>query len=170
MRVTAVADCFRRSTSLGIQEITMPIFAGSIRHVRRCGALVATIVCGAMISSASAQQHDHTHHGTTTTTTPAPAPAPADHATHQTTKGAKPALTKTVRAKPKAHQGHAAHATPQHGTPGAAPAEHGAHQQHGGMKAFLGPYAMTREGSGTSWVPDVTPHEGIHGKFGDWTT
>ena len=26
------------------------------------------------------------------------------------------------------------------------------------MKGFLGPYAMTREGSGTSWVPDTTPH------------
>src|SRR5947209_7300510 len=38
------------------------------------------------------------------------------------------------------------------------------------MKGFLGPYAMTREGSGTSWVPDVTPHEGIHGRFGEWMT
>ena len=38
------------------------------------------------------------------------------------------------------------------------------------MKGFLGPYGMTREGSGTSWVPDTTPHEGIHGRLGDWTT
>jgi len=38
------------------------------------------------------------------------------------------------------------------------------------MKAFLGPYAMTREGSGTSWVPDTTPHEGVHGRFGEWST
>ena len=38
------------------------------------------------------------------------------------------------------------------------------------MKGFLGPYAMTREGSGTSWVPDTTPHEGIYGKVGDWST
>ena len=38
------------------------------------------------------------------------------------------------------------------------------------MKAFLGPYPMTREGSGTSWVPDTTPHEGLHGRFGDWST
>ena len=36
----------------------------------------------------------------------------------------------------------------------------GAHDEHGGMKGFLGPYSMTREGSGTSWVPDTTPHEG----------
>jgi hypothetical protein len=38
------------------------------------------------------------------------------------------------------------------------------------MKGFLGPYSMTREGSGTSWVPDTSPHEGIHGKVGDWST
>jgi hypothetical protein len=37
------------------------------------------------------------------------------------------------------------------------------------MKGFLGPYPMTREGSGTSWVPDTTPHEGIHATAGDWT-
>ena len=33
-----------------------------------------------------------------------------------------------------------------------------------------GPYSMTREGSGTSWVPDTTPHEGVFGKVGEWTT
>ena len=38
------------------------------------------------------------------------------------------------------------------------------------MKGFLGPYSMSREGSGTSWLPDTTPHEGIHGSFGEWTT
>ena len=37
------------------------------------------------------------------------------------------------------------------------------------MKAFLGPYPMTREGSGTSWLPDTTPHEGIHATYGDWS-
>ena len=29
--------------------------------------------------------------------------------------------------------------------------------------------AMNREGSGTSWVPDTTPHEGFHQRFGDWS-
>ena len=96
----------------------MTDLVGSLRHVRRRSALVA-IICGAVISPASAQEHDHTHRGTTTTTTPVP--APADHAKHQATKGAKPALKKTVRAKPKRHQGHATHATPQHGAPDAHP-------------------------------------------------
>src|SRR5947209_6403224 len=49
-------------------------------------------------------------------------------------------------------------------------AEPGIAHEHGGMamKALLGPYSMTREGSGTSWLPDTTPHEGIHGTIGDW--
>lgn len=40
---------------------------------------------------------------------------------------------------------------------------------HGAMRGFLGPYAMTREGSGTSWVPDATPHEGFHQQLADWS-
>ena len=40
---------------------------------------------------------------------------------------------------------------------------------HGAMTGFLGPYAMTRDGSGTSWVPDATPHEGLHQQLADWS-
>ena len=35
---------------------------------------------------------------------------------------------------------------------------------HGG----LGAYPMSREGSGTSWQPDSTPHQGLHYMTGDW--
>src|ERR1043166_3157404 len=35
---------------------------------------------------------------------------------------------------------------------------HGGH----GMKGFLGPYGIGRDGSGTSWQPDNSPHQGIH--------
>lgn len=48
------------------------------------------------------------------------------------------------------------------------------HHAHGPasdeMRGALGPYAMTREGSGTSWLPDATPHQGIHAMLGDWST
>jgi hypothetical protein len=37
------------------------------------------------------------------------------------------------------------------------------------MKGFLGPYPITREASGTSWVPDTTPHEGLHRQLQDWS-
>ena len=33
----------------------------------------------------------------------------------------------------------------------------------------LGPYALTRDASGTSWQPDSVPHSGIHLMAGDWT-
>jgi hypothetical protein len=36
------------------------------------------------------------------------------------------------------------------------------------LKGFLGPYPITREGSGTSWLPDSTPHEGVHVMVEDW--
>jgi len=42
--------------------------------------------------------------------------------------------------------------------------ETGAHA----MQSALGPYPMTREGSGTSWLPDATPMMGLHTKQGDW--
>jgi hypothetical protein len=47
--------------------------------------------------------------------------------------------------------------------------EHGAmHHDHQSMKGFFGPYPMNREGSGTSWLPDTTPHEGIYQTYADW--
>ena len=38
------------------------------------------------------------------------------------------------------------------------------------MTGMYGGYSMTREASGTSWQPDSSPHEGIMGLHGDWTT
>ncbi len=37
------------------------------------------------------------------------------------------------------------------------------------MLGMYGPYAMSREASGTSWQPDSTPNEGIHMMADDWT-
>jgi hypothetical protein len=37
-----------------------------------------------------------------------------------------------------------------------------------GMTGALGPYLSSREASGTSWQPDVTRHDGLHGMWGDW--
>jgi hypothetical protein len=39
-----------------------------------------------------------------------------------------------------------------------------------GMSGLYGRYDMTRESSGTSWQPDSTPMEGIHGMEGAWLT
>lgn len=37
------------------------------------------------------------------------------------------------------------------------------------MQSALGPYSMTRDGSGTSWQPDATPMMGLHFMEGDWS-
>jgi hypothetical protein len=50
----------------------------------------------------------------------------------------------------------------------AAPVDHAAHLMH--MTGALGPYAMTRDASGTAWQPESTPMEAIHGQYGDWAT
>ncbi len=49
-----------------------------------------------------------------------------------------------------------------------APALHA--QDVAGMSGLYGRYDMTRESSGTSWQPDSTPTEGIHGMQGAWMT
>lgn len=36
------------------------------------------------------------------------------------------------------------------------------------MTGALGPYAMTREASGTSWQPDAVPHDAFHDQLGGW--
>lgn len=38
------------------------------------------------------------------------------------------------------------------------------------MHGLYGDYPMTRESSGTAWVPDSSPMEGIRGMYGEWTT
>jgi hypothetical protein len=37
------------------------------------------------------------------------------------------------------------------------------------MTSALGPYSMSREGSGTSWQPEATPMQGLHFMKGDWS-
>jgi len=44
-----------------------------------------------------------------------------------------------------------------------------AHEGHT-MPGLLGYHPMTREASGTSWVPDATPMDGVHGKLGPFST
>src|SRR4051812_11772174 len=101
---------------------------------------------------------------------PAKKKASEKHSGHTPAGGGKSGNTKHAgHAAPKAgartHAGHAAPATSDQ--------QHAGHDMpgyHSGMVGFLGPYSMSREGSGTSWLPDTTPHEGIHGQYGDWMT
>ena len=96
--------------------------------------------------AAPADHAAHAAHGMM----PMDAPAPADHAAHgaMPMDGAAPA-------------DHAAHTV-------TGEVDHAAHLMH--MTGALGPYAMTRDASGTAWQPESTPMEAIHGQYGDWAT
>jgi len=112
-----------------------------------------------------------------------------DHAGHNHGHDAMPGTEKTST-QPKGHGGHkhttaapGAHSGHKHATRHN-PQGHGDHQHttshnqpHPGgemhqheMRGFLGPYPIQREGSGTSWLPDTTPHFGVHATYGDWQT
>ncbi|MGQ0741493.1 MAG: hypothetical protein ACT4OG_04255 [Alphaproteobacteria bacterium] len=88
----------------------------------------------------------------------------SDHSKHGTPGG---------QAEPTPmHVGHGEPAPQQqmpegHTAPSAQPQ---AHEEHGSMGGVLGNYAMTRDSSGTSWVPGSTPMDGVNGMLGDWST
>jgi len=130
------------------------------------------------------EHHDHHEH-------PAPAPKQGEQHEHEGHEHAAPGPPKpeTSPEKPKKPMPHVHHERPAATThahdnkPSATThahhkkptsmdhgGRHGAHRGHEEMqmKGFLGPYPMSREGSGTSWLPDSTPHEGVHQTFGDW--
>jgi len=125
---------------------------------------------GATLNEAAAQDampmdHSHLHHEGAAQPTPT---APAAQK-----KPAKKTTAHPPSHRPAAGMKHGAMPGMDYSKP-ASGADHGAmsgiSHQHGGMemKGFLGPYAMTREGSGTSWLPDSTPHEGVHAAIGNW--
>ncbi len=74
---------------------------------------------------------------------------------------------------------HAQHESMNHGAPSAKASsikqkskimDEKEHNMDMPTKGMYGSYPMTREASGTSWQPESTPMEGIHGMAGDWMT
>src|SRR5439155_16187078 len=104
----------------------------------------------------------------------------AGHGDHPPARSTPKAKSKTLGKKqaPAGHKKHGGHTpAPKPGSSGAGHTGHGVpahpadhHPAEHAMKGMLGRYDMSREGSGTSWLPDTTPHEGIHGRIGEWTT
>src|SRR4029079_6978573 len=107
-----------------------------------------------------------------------------DHSQHEKTekkktKTKKPAGEKSGAGAHAKHAGHGKmkdmsgmkHEGMKHEGMDHAGMDHSAHagmdMQHG-MTGFFGPYSITREGSGTSWLPDASPHEGIHSSANGW--
>ena len=121
------------------------------------------------------QSHDHGHdRGKVAPAKKDPPKAHQDHAGHKQAPKKKDGTADQ-------HQDHAGHkrspnkkgASDQHqdhGETSGHTADMGTHDGAHAMRGFLGPYPIQREGSGTSWLPDTTPHFGVHATYGDWQT
>ncbi len=106
--------------------------------------------------SAMAQATDHSaHEGHTAPAERQSAPA-ADHSQHE--QKATPAEDHSKMDHSKMDHGDMDHSKMDG-------MDHGG--QHAKTSAF-GPYAMTRDASGTSWAPDDSSHGGLHAQAGDW--
>ena len=159
----------------------MPVPASALRSVALACLMAAMPAAFARAQSASDMtDHSHMHHENAAQQ-PAQQDQPStDHTLHQHAAPAGPVRTpakNSTKGKPKAshmQHSHMQHGPAQHGAAGmqAMPMHQGGgeHAGHGGMRGFLGPYGMTREGSGTSWMPDTTPHEGWSASVGEWMT
>src|SRR5262245_31142071 len=91
---------------------------------------------------------------------------PKEHGGHKhatAAPGAHSGHKHAARTNPKGHGDHQHTASLTHSHTGTETHQHE-------MRGFLGPYPMQREGSGTSWLPDTTPHFGVHATYGDWQT
>lgn len=132
----------------------MSLFRKPKSGVRPASLLAAAVSLGLLLSQAPVRQalaQAHTDHT---------GPQHDTRMSKSTSKKSKPS-TKKKDAKPQSRVAPRAPAQHvEHGTVHDGPAAE--------MKGFFGPYSITREGSGTSWLPDATPHEGIHATYGDW--
>jgi len=113
-------------------------------------ALIASAIL--LAPSAMAQATDHSQH----TGHPAPSEQPPatkteDHSGHDGMDHSKMDHSKMD------------HAGMQHGD-----MMQGGHDGHA-MTGVLGAYPMSRDGSGTSWIPDAAPHAMSGSAAGDWT-
>src|SRR5689334_2206166 len=103
-------------------------------------------------------QHAHDHGTKAKTNKKDGSKSHQDHSGHNQTP-----KTKSTSGQHQDHTGHG-------GTTSDKTAHSGMHGDAHEMRGFLGPYPIQREGSGTSWLPDTTPHFGVHATYGDWQT
>jgi hypothetical protein len=88
-----------------------------------------------------------------------------DHSAHQTPTAA-PSSLDVGPADEHGRHGTAGVAD-MSGMAGMAGMEHSGHAMpYSGVQGF---YPFARDASGTSWQPDASTHQGVHGKLGEWT-
>lgn len=110
-------------------------------------ALIALLLA----TPAAAQEHpDHQHH------------APRHESHTLSIEDMKPPASPAGELRATGQLDHAEHA--EHAEP---VDEHAGHDMTA-MNSAFGAYPMTRDGSGTSWIPEAAPMEGRHRMVGDW--
>lgn len=127
-------------------------------HIRKRALASAAFIASLTLAPAAFAQDDHEGHQT---------PPPAEESAEPQDHGAM-------------HDGHMDHGPSgmdmdmpetdhrnMHGDM-AMPDEHAGHDM-AAMESPLGPYPMSRDGSGTSWIPEAAPMSGVHKMAGDWT-
>jgi len=97
---------------------------------------------------------------------PAPDPAPADHSQHQAPVDHSQHQMPVDHSQHQAPVDHSQHQMPVDNS--AHPAPEGGEPRPMAMTGAFGPYASTREASGTAWQPDASIHGGLHAVSGDW--
>lgn len=147
------------------------------------GNIFVGVQPGANVKMAEKTEHVHSpdedhddHPHPTPTVSPTPS-TPADHMHDQRTPAVSPtpAMPADHKHDPKTPTGHDAHPSP---SPAASPAEHrhgetpatedSAHAGHTEMRSPINiAEPMSREGSGTSWIPDSSPTYGYMKMFSD---
>ena len=150
---------------------------GDISRIAALAASAALLLVSLLPRSAVAGDNEPTHHEQMHHDPVAQEMGHAmdhGHMDHANTAGGKPKdkPRKAASKKPAAAHSMSHESMSHEHAPRMDHAGHADHADHAGheMKGFLGPYGIAREGSGTSWQPDTSPHEGIHAQYGEWMT
>ena len=116
----------------------------------------------APVASAPVPAVDHSQMGHDQPAPPTATTPPVDHGQMGHDQPAPP----TAPTPPVDHHS-MDHGPTQMGQPATAATDHGA-AGHAAMRGALGPYASTREASGTAWQPDSSEHRGYMTQSRDW--
>jgi hypothetical protein len=127
-------------------------------------ALIASaiLLSPAAMAQRPPAEHDHSEH--------APAPAAAPRTLPADAHAGHVAMPPAEDKKPRDH-GSMDHSAMDHAKMDHKGMDHAGMQDDAGghqMSGAFGEYPMTRDGSGTSWIPDEATHGGMHANAGDW--
>ena len=124
---------------------------------------LAAASAAALLSLPAAAMAQHAEHQGHQMPMPMPMPMPEP----EQKEPEQPKAPEEEQVEPEKPAAPMDHGTMDHSNMSHTAMNHGEHAM--AMTGALGPYAMAREASGTSWQPDASEHGGLHLMSGDWT-